>query len=67
MHNAKEKENLKNAWDMWMVQYEHMSEENFKTFEEFYKELTKPQVVVGQKETVQDTFNRFKNKVKKVT
>jgi hypothetical protein len=44
-----------------------MTEETFVSFEDFYKKLKTPQVIFKQKESVQDTFNRFKNKVKKVT
>jgi hypothetical protein len=67
LRNAHDKEDKKSAWDMWLVTYQNMTEETFVSFEDFYKKLKTPQVIFKQKESVQDTFNRFKNKVKKVT
>jgi hypothetical protein len=67
LRNAHDKEDKKSAWDMWLVTYHNMTEETFVSFEDFYKKLKTPQIIFEKKESVQDTFNRFKNKVKKVT
>lgn len=40
--HAIKKENENKAWQMWIAKYQHMKEENFVPFSEFYKEAIKP-------------------------
>lgn len=65
LYKAYEKENRSDAWDMWLMRYQNMSKEDFIPFDEFYQNLTTPQITYENNETVQDTFRRFKEKVRK--
>lgn len=61
-HKNREK---KKAWDMWLTKYPTMTKDNFISFDEFYKAVTAPIKTSSQNESVQDTFNKFKNMLRK--
>ncbi|MGJ9381810.1 hypothetical protein [Salipaludibacillus sp. CF4.18] len=62
---ASEKAFEKQAWERWLVDYNKMDDETtFVPFSEYLKKMKAPQ---QQKtyETVEETFNKLKSKVKK--
>ncbi|WP_209121507.1 hypothetical protein [Alkalihalobacillus sp. BA299] len=65
LDKAFDKKEENKAWDMWLVKYEYMNKDNFVPFSEFLKQTRQPQVSVTTNETVEETFNRFKSKIKK--
>lgn len=67
LYKAKEKEDKSTAWDMWLVRYQNMTKEDFISFDDFYRKLTVPQVVNEDHESVQETYLRFKKKVRGLT
>jgi hypothetical protein len=43
IHRHEEQEELK-AWDMWLVQYQHMDKDTFKPFSQFLEDLKPKQI-----------------------
>jgi hypothetical protein len=65
LKNAHKNREKRKAWDMWLTRYPNMTKETFIEFDDFYKTLTTPIPLNITNETVQDTFNRLKNSLRK--
>ncbi|WP_096190324.1 hypothetical protein [Evansella halocellulosilytica] len=62
---AKEKENDRKAWELWLAKYPHMTKDNFQSFHDFKEQIKKPyRRVEHANESVQDRFTRFKRHLK---
>lgn len=60
MKKAVDKREENKAWDIWISKYPQMSKDNYVSFSEFYKKPEVDKDTKSSSETVQDTFNRFK-------
>jgi len=66
IRKAHEKKEEQKAWEIWLAKYPHMTKKNFVGWEEFLRKLKTPAIKPKQtNETVQDTYNRFKQMVKR--
>ena len=54
---AIEKKNEDRAWQMWLVQYQHMTKENYISFEDFYS----PTKQVESDQSVDEILNEVRN------
>lgn len=66
--HAKERENKKEAWDMWIAKYSIMKKENFISFKDFYRKLTTPvKTIKAGGLPPKKLYENMKNKVKKAS
>lgn len=64
LYKAHEKQEKQQAWEIWLTKYPNMTENDYVSFNEFWKKLKSPKIEESN-ESVQETFNRFKKVLKK--
>jgi hypothetical protein len=58
-----EEKRREEVWDMWIAVLPNYSEDTYKSFEEFYNELTTPQISTRSKEDILADYEKIqKNK-----
>ena len=64
IHHAIDKDERRKAWDMWLIQYEHMDKKTFEPFEVFYHKLKTPVSTRPTRDILQDA-ERIRKKFNK--
>lgn len=59
MKKAYEEESKARAWDLYLTQYPHMTEENFINFEDYYRMLTAPANTKTEEEILSEIQNEI--------